>query len=240
MAYNFRRLKFLLIPAILLCDPDSRDDDMVAFGRYQLFPRLRLLLRDGVRLDVGERALDVLVQLVSTAGQVVSKDSLLSRVWSKGVIEENSLQAQISSLRKILGDDRDLIATEFGRGYRFTGSVQAHRAVTSSISAPQARAGLPSPRSPLVGRVEELLELNRLLATQTLCTLTGPAGIGKTRLAIEAASESSPCFPDGVYFADLSQLSAASVSPAISSTLAGLAGTSTPLASHPGEGTAGR
>ncbi|MFM0404296.1 ATP-binding protein [Paraburkholderia aspalathi] len=208
---------------------------MVAFGRYKLFPGLRLLLRDGVRLDVGERALDVLVQLVSTAGQVVSKDSLLSRIWSKEVIEENSLQAQISSLRKILGDDRDLIATEFGRGYRFTGSVQAHRAVTSSIGAPQARVGLPSPRSPLIGRVEELLELNRLLATQTLCTLTGPAGIGKTRLAIEAASESSPCFPDGVYFADLSQLSAASVSPAISSALAGLAGTSTQqLASHPG------
>ncbi|WP_211701044.1 ATP-binding protein [Paraburkholderia aspalathi] len=208
---------------------------MVAFGRYQLFPGLRLLLRDGVRLDVGERALDVLVQLVSTAGQVVSKDSLLSRIWSKEVIEENSLQAQISSLRKILGDDRDLIATEFGRGYRFTGSVQAHRAVTSSIGASQARVGLPSPRSPLIGRVEELLELNRLLATQTLCTLTGPAGIGKTRLAIEAASESSPCFPDGVYFADLSQLSAASVSPAISSALAGLARTSTQqLASHPG------
>ncbi|NPT67228.1 hypothetical protein GS910_23795 [Paraburkholderia sp. RL16-012-BIC-B] len=208
---------------------------MVAFGRYQLFPGLRLLLRDGVRLDVGERALDVLVQLVSTAGQVVSKDSLLSRIWSKEVIEENSLQAQISSLRKILGDDRDLIATEFGRGYRFTGSVQAHRAVTSSIGTPQARVGLPSPRSPLIGRVEELLELNRLLGTQTLCTLTGPAGIGKTRLAIEAASESSPCFPDGVYFADLSQLSAASVSPAISSALAGLAGTSTQqLASHPG------
>src|ERR1700733_5586685 len=214
--------------------PDSRDDDMVAFGRYQLFPGLRLLIRDGVRLDVGERALEVLVQLVSAAGQVVSKDSLLSRIWSKEVIEENSLQAQISSLRKILGDDRDLIATEFGRGYRFTGSVQAHRAVTSSIGAPQARVGVPSPRSPLIGRVEELLELNRVLATQTLCTLTGPAGIGKTRLAIEAASESSPYFPDGVYFADLSQLSAASVSSAISSVLAGLVGTSAQLASHPG------
>jgi len=213
--------------------PDSRDDDMVAFGHYQLFPRLRLLLKDGVRLDIGERALEVLVQLVGAAGQVVSKDTLLSRIWSKGVIEENSLQAQISSLRKILGDDRDLITTEFGRGYRFTGSVQAHRAVTSSIGAPQARVGLPNPRSPLIGRVEELLELNRLLTTQTLCTLTGPAGIGKTRLAIEAASESSACFPDGVYFADLSQLNAASVSPAISSALAGLVGTSLPLASHP-------
>lgn len=217
-----------------LQSPASRDDDMVAFGRYQLFPRLRLLLKDGVRLDVGERALDVLVQLVSTAGQVVSKDSLLSRIWSKGVIEENSLQAQISSLRKVLGDDRDLIATEFGRGYRFTGSVEAHRAVTSSVGAAHARVGLPSPRSPLIGRVEELLELSRLLATQTLCTLTGPAGIGKTRLAIEAASESSLYFPDGVYFADLSQLSAASVSPAMSSALAGLVGTSAQLTSHPG------
>src|ERR1700737_4368962 len=215
-------------------NPESRDDDMVAFGRYQLFPRRRLLLRGGVRLDVGERALDVLVQLVSTAGQVVSKDSLLSRIWSKGVIEENNLQAQISSLRKILGNDRDLIATEFGRGYRFTGSVQAHRAVTSSVGAPQARVGLPSPRSPLIGRDDELLELNRLLATQTLSTLTGPAGIGKTRLAIEAASESGPCFPDGVYFADLSQLSAASVSSAISSAWAGLVGRGTRLASHPG------
>src|SRR3984957_14323154 len=115
--------------------PDSRDDDMVAFGRYQLFPRLRLLLRDGVRLDVGERALDVLVQLISTAGQVFSKDLFFSPIWSKGIIEENNLQAQISSLRKILGNDRDLIAAEFGRGYRFTGSVQAHQAVTSSIGA---------------------------------------------------------------------------------------------------------
>lgn len=56
---------------------------MVAFGRYQLFPRLRLLLQDGVRLEVGERALDVLIHLVAASGQVVSKDSLLSRIWSK-------------------------------------------------------------------------------------------------------------------------------------------------------------
>lgn len=215
--------------------PGSRDDDMVAFGRYQLFPRLRLLLREGVRLELGDRALDVLVQLVGVAGQVVSKDALLSRIWSKGVVEENSLQAQISSLRKILGDDRDLIATEFGRGYRFTGSVRSHRSAASSIGAHPARVGLPRPRSPLIGRAKELLELNRLLATQTLCTLTGPAGIGKTRLAIEAASEASPCFPDGIYFADLSQLgSVASVASAISSALAGLAGTGTRLASHPG------
>ena len=189
---------------------------MVAFGRYQLFPRLRFLLRDGIRLELGDRALDVLVQLVGAAGQVVSKDALLSKIWSKGVVEENSLQVQISSLRKILGDDRDLIATEFGRGYRFTGAVQSHRAVTSSIGTRQVRSGLPRPRSPLIGRAEELLELNRLLTTQRLLTLAGPAGVGKTRLAIEVASESSPFFSDGIYFADLSQIgSLTSVSPAI-------------------------
>ncbi|MBH1449347.1 winged helix-turn-helix domain-containing protein [Stenotrophomonas maltophilia] len=211
-----------------------RDDDMVAFGRYQLFPRLRFLMRDGVRLELGDRALDVLVQLVSAAGQVVSKDALLSEIWSKEVVEENSLQAQISSLRKILGDDRDLIATEFGRGYRFTGAVQSHRAVTSSIEFRQVRSSLPRPRSPLIGRAEELFELNRLLTAQRLLTLAGPAGVGKTRLAIEVASESSPFFPDGIYFADLSQIgSAASVSPAISSALAGLAGATTQLALHP-------
>lgn len=211
----------------------ARDDDMLAFGRYQLFPGLRLLLRDGVRLEVGERALDVLIYLVEAAGKVVSKDSLLSQIWSKDVVEENSLQAQISSLRKTLGDDRDLISTEFGRGYRFTGAVQPHQAA-SPIIAHQTRSKLPRPRSPLIGRIEELLELNRLLASQCLITLAGPAGVGKTRLAIELASEASPLFPDGVYFADLSQLgSPASVLPSISSALAGLVGTDTQAASHP-------
>ncbi|WBM39029.1 ATP-binding protein [Alcaligenes faecalis] len=216
--------------------PDaSRDDDMVVFGRYQLFPHLRLLLQDGVRLEVGERALDVLIHLVAASGQVVSKDSLLSRIWSKEVVEENSLQAQISSLRKILGKDRDLIATEFGRGYRFTGSTQPHRAATLALGAPhQAHSGLPRPRSPLIGRSEELRQLNRLLATQCLITLAGPAGVGKTRLAVELASEARVFFPDGVYFADLSQLgNPASVSAALSSALAGLAGNDTQAAPHP-------
>jgi len=53
--------------------PASRDDNIVAFGRYQRFPRLPLLLKDGVRLDVGERALDVLVQLVNVPCRALQK-----------------------------------------------------------------------------------------------------------------------------------------------------------------------
>lgn len=214
--------------------PYIRDDNMIAFGRYQLFPRLRFLLKDGVRLELGDRAFDVLVLLVNAAGQVVSKDTLLSTIWSKEVVEENSLQAQISSLRKTLGNDRGLITTEFGKGYRFTGTAQPHRTVLASIGSYQIRSGLPRPRSSLIGRAKELLELNRLLTTQRIITLAGPAGVGKTRLAIEVASESSPSFPDGIYFADLSQTDCiTSVLSAISSALAGLAGAITPLTPHP-------
>lgn len=202
--------------------PDIRDDDIVAFGRYQLLPGLRLLLRDGLRLDVGERAVAVLSALVASPGEAVGKDALLSAVWPQEVVEENNLQVQISALRKVLGTDRGLIATEFGRGYRFTGTVHTPAAASAARSPHLAPSGLPRPRSLLVGRTEELHALQRILATRSLCTLTGPAGMGKTRLAIEAASAASDCFADGIYFLDLSQTrNAAAVAPGLAAALAG-------------------
>jgi len=187
----------------------GRDDDMVVFGKYQLFPNLGLLMKDGVRLELGERAMSVLIHLVSMAGQVVSKDQLLEKVWPQEVVEENNLQAQISSLRKVLGADRNLIGTLFGRGYCFTATVNTRPAVTSTVSIRPTLTGLPRPRSPLIGREKELCEVRKRLLTHPLCTITGPAGIGKTRLLLEVARESAGVFPDGVFFADLSYLSSA-------------------------------
>ncbi|MEX2315413.1 MAG: TIR domain-containing protein, partial [Thermomicrobiales bacterium] len=62
---------------------------------------------------------------------------------------------------------------------------------------------LPIPISQLVGREQELAELRQLLATERLLTLTGPGGIGKTRLAIEVARSVADTFPNGVAFVDL-------------------------------------
>jgi predicted ATPase/DNA-binding SARP family transcriptional activator len=70
--------------------------------------------------------------------------------------------------------------------------------------APSAR--LPVPVDALVGRQREVAELDRLLTAARLVTLTGPGGIGKTRLAQEAARASSARFPDGVAFVDLAPL----------------------------------
>ena len=62
---------------------------------------------------------------------------------------------------------------------------------------------LPAPTTDLVGRDRELGDVVRLLSGTRLLTLTGPGGIGKTRLAAAAAERATPAYPDGVVFAGL-------------------------------------
>jgi predicted ATPase/DNA-binding CsgD family transcriptional regulator len=71
-------------------------------------------------------------------------------------------------------------------------------------AAPKAQAPrLPVEPTSFVGRRHELHEVKRLLTTTRLLTLTGSGGVGKTRLAISAATDVARGFPDGVWFAPL-------------------------------------
>ena len=67
---------------------------------------------------------------------------------------------------------------------------------------------LPPTLSPLVGRSEEITELVSLLSSSDsrIVTLTGPGGVGKTRVALAAGAETLHSFDDGVFFVDLSPL----------------------------------
>lgn len=79
----------------------------------------------------------------------------------------------------------------------------------SALAAPPAlRTNVPAPLTPLVGRQLELAAATALLRGRDvrLLTLTGPGGIGKTRLAVETALELGADFRDGVCFVDLSPL----------------------------------
>src|SRR4029079_19596083 len=71
--------------------------------------------------------------------------------------------------------------------------------------ATQRRAGhnLPRPLTAFVGRERELAQVKQALSQERLVTLTGPGGVGKTRLAISAAAESLDAFPDGVWLVGL-------------------------------------
>src|SRR6266403_1329342 len=105
-------------------DPVSETPAAIEFGRFSVMPHRRELLAQGRPVELGGRAFDVLMALIEASGAVVSKKTLMQRVWSDQVVEDNSLQAQISTLRRAFAADRGLIRTVFGRGYQFTGEVR--------------------------------------------------------------------------------------------------------------------
>src|ERR1700693_2177712 len=96
----------------------------IEFGRFQVLTHRREVLAEGRPLELGGRAFDVLMALIEASGAVVSKDTLMERVWPNRIVEENHLQVQIAALRRAFGADRELIRTIAGRGYQFTGEIR--------------------------------------------------------------------------------------------------------------------
>ena len=173
------------------------------FGRFKVVPQRRELLADGHSVELGGRLFDLLLALLNARGTVVGKNELIRGVWAGRVVEENSLTVGIAALRKALGADRDLIRTVSGRGYQFVGDIRE----CVPVAAPVTLTNLPAPMSALIGREAALSEVCRLVLEHRLLTLTGVGGIGKTRLAVEAARSLLPNFADGVWIADLAPLS---------------------------------
>jgi predicted ATPase/DNA-binding winged helix-turn-helix (wHTH) protein len=204
----------------------------ITFGRFCFLPHRRELLSDNQPIMLGGRAFDVLMALIEAHGSVVSKDALMARVWPDQVVEENNLEVQVSMLRTAFGAERALIRTIPRRGYQFTGDVRfAAKDVDASTNAgpvpmePEFAApatNLTQPVSELIGRDESLLGIVRLTVSHRLVTLTGPGGIGKTRLALAAAHRLLPQFSDGVWFVELASVSDPSFVPAAIVTAIGL------------------
>jgi TolB-like protein/DNA-binding winged helix-turn-helix (wHTH) protein/tetratricopeptide (TPR) repeat protein len=91
----------------------------LVFGRFTLCPRRRSLHADGVPIELGARAFDLLTALVLSNGRLLGKDELMSLAWPGLVVEENNLHVQIGAVRRALGDARDAVINVPGRGYRF-------------------------------------------------------------------------------------------------------------------------
>src|ERR1700674_399575 len=169
------------------------------FGPFELQPDQRRLLKDGATISLRPRAFDLLVALVDRAGHLATKDELLGQVWPKMVVEEAALHVQVSALRKVVG--REAITTVSGRGYQFTLPVTKSDGEADRASKP--KRNLPYQITSFVGREQEIAQLEELVTTNRLVTLTGAGGAGKTRLAIQVAGQLLDAFRDGAWLVEL-------------------------------------
>src|SRR6266850_6962856 len=179
----------------------------IEFGRFTVIRYRREILVDGRPIELGGRAFDTLVALIDARGSVLGKDELMRRIWPDRVVEENNLQLQISTLRKVFGPDRHLIRTVAGRGYQFTGRIRVAPTTATTVPPPTAMTNLPAPVSELIDREAELRDITNLVGGHRLVTLVGAGGIGKTRLGLEAARQLLASFADGVFMAELGPVS---------------------------------
>ena len=111
-------------------------------------------------------------------------------------------------------DDQRAIFIECARGLR---SVDHLPLTSEPAPAPSAAmpSNLPTPLTPLIGREDEIAAVRQVLShlDTRLLTLTGPPGIGKTRLSIQVASELCTNFEDGIYFVPLAPLTSPDLVP---------------------------
>jgi predicted ATPase/DNA-binding winged helix-turn-helix (wHTH) protein len=188
----------------------------IEFGRFRVLPRRRELLVDNRRVELGGRAFDLMMALIEARGAVVSKQTLIERVWPGRAVEGNNLLIQMSVLRKALAADSRLIRTVAGQGYQFIGQIRTDPARPEApmvvrppelVPAPRPPTNLPETFSELIGRDAERDKILGIIASRSLVTLAGAGGIGKTRLGFEVARHLMPKFADGVWVAELAPLS---------------------------------
>jgi non-specific serine/threonine protein kinase len=184
----------------------------------------------GIPVPLGSRAFHIFAVLVQSAGELVTKDELMARVWPGAVVEENTLQVHISAVRKALGTDRETVKTSFGRGYRLVGNWTVRKQSTpadplaldpSPRTVQSFLTNLPAAASEVIGRTAAVQQLQELLSAYRAVTLTGPGGIGKTTLALAVARNLFPTLNGDCRLVDVISLSDPGL---VLSTVAGVLG----------------
>src|SRR5215510_3396479 len=157
------------------------------------------------RLELGEHA-----QLASELADLVSRHPLRERLRAaqlRALYRAGRQSEALDSYREL----RERLVEELGLdpGPELTALHQAilvqDPALLAPAPAPTAppRTNLPAPLGSLIGRTEAVATVRALLASCRLVTLTGPGGVGKTRLALETAAQLGDVFPDGTWLVEL-------------------------------------
>jgi predicted ATPase/DNA-binding winged helix-turn-helix (wHTH) protein len=187
--------------------------EVISFGPFRLVAGERLLTNDDGPVELGARALDILIALLSCPNEVVSKRDLLAQVWPDVTVEESSLRFHVASLRKALGDGQGgarYITTLPGRGYCFVAPVSRSSGRDDGPPAFAANfpyVNLPGRLNRMVGRADDVRRIASQLTATRFVTITGGGGVGKTTVAVAVGHELVGAFAGAVLFVDLGMLS---------------------------------
>jgi predicted ATPase/DNA-binding winged helix-turn-helix (wHTH) protein len=203
---------------------DSNSEPSYCFGPFQLFPRRRLLLRDGEPVEIGCKSFDILLVLAQSQGEVVDKRELLARVWSGVTVEEGALRVQMTSLRKALGDHW-YIKTVAGRGYCLVSTAGLQETAGTATGAAlhgEDASPLPLPLDRIVGRSDDVRKISALLEAKRFVTVLGAGGIGKTTTAISVGHDRRESFAGAVHLIDLGRITESALLPRALASVLGL------------------
>ncbi|HEY7494798.1 MAG TPA: AAA family ATPase [Candidatus Tectomicrobia bacterium] len=176
------------------------------FGSFRLDLANACLWRAEQPVTLRPKTFEILVYLVTHAGQLVTKETLFDTIWPGTVVSDGVLKTSVNELRKALGETAKApqwIATVHRRGYRFVAPVTLVEsapppavlpaptvplpAPIPALALPPAPIPVPTPAPRLVAREAEVVTLhqwfaNALRGEHHLGFITGEAGIGKTML----------------------------------------------------------
>src|SRR5882757_3650064 len=186
--------------------------ETISFGPFELSGGERILRRDGLVLPLGGRALDILVYLVGSPGEVITKEELIDHAWPDVVVEEGSLRVHVAAIRKALKDGQfgtRYITNIKGRGYCFVAPVSrlsATRRPVDDGSTSKKGPAFPPRLSRMIGRETAVDTISAQLVTGRFVTIVGAGGIGKTTVAVSIGRRLFEEFGDLVHFIDLGSL----------------------------------
>jgi predicted ATPase/DNA-binding winged helix-turn-helix (wHTH) protein len=196
------------------------------FGEFTLDVARGCVLKAGEEIKLRPKVYETLKYLVENPGRLIGKQELMQAVWPDAFVTDDSLVQCTLELRRALDDrGQQLLKTVPRRGYLFTAEVirratkpdhfpisdsfdlSADRELASAKAA-RKRHDLPTPRTSLIGREQQVAEAGELLLRSDvrLLSLSGPGGAGKTRLGVAVAASIADRFTAGVQFVNLASI----------------------------------
>lgn len=187
----------------------SPSPDILRFEDVELDLRAYTLRRQGRLVRLPRQPMELLTLLVERRGTLVTREQIAAHLWQEDVFVDvdAGIHTAMLKIRRALRDSSHasrFIETVTGKGYRFIADVSTPAA---GAYPPALRHNLPANFTSFVGRQNELDEVRTLLDDARLVSLTGPGGVGKTRLAVHVGEAVVDRFANGVWLVDLGSLS---------------------------------